>query len=320
MKCRVCGNDSGNTSFRLREMMFGYRDEFEYFECSRCGCVQIVDVPDSMAKYYPDNYHSFVPISRSNRLRRLLIAMRDRSAVTGRGLIGKLLSRSHPPNTALPSLAWLQPDRSARILDVGCGSGLMLNALGGLRFQSLLGVDPFLPGDVEYANGVKLLKATIHELSGEFDIITLHHSFEHLSDPEPTLEAVKARLAPVGHCIIRLPVSSSFAWKHYGPNWVQLDPPRHFYIHSVRSMGILAERAGFEIARVAYDSTAFQFWASEQYRRDIPLFDRRSYAVSPGASIFTQAEILAFEKRARELNDAGLGDQAVFYLKKASVA
>ncbi len=301
-------------------MMFGFRDEFEYFECSRCQCVQIVDIPDSMTRYYPDNYHSFVPISRSNRLRTLLIALRDGSAVTGRGLIGKFLARFFPPNSALPSLAWLQADRSARILDVGCGSGLMLNALGGLKFRNLLGVDPFLPADVEYANGVKLVKATIHDISGEFDIITLHHSFEHLSDPEPTLMAVNALLAPGGHCIIRLPVSSSFAWKHYGVNWVQLDPPRHFYIHSVESMKILAQRAGLEVVRVTYDSTAFQFWASEQYARDIPLYDDRSYLVSPVNSIFSKEEITTFERRAEELNSAELGDQAVFYLKKPSVA
>jgi hypothetical protein len=99
---------------------------------------------------------------------------------------------------------------------------------------------------------------------------------------------------------------------------VQLDAPRHFYVHSVESVKMLAERAGFELETVGYDSTAFQFWASEQYALDIPLYDTRSYLVSPKKSIFSKAQIATFEKRAIELNDAKLGDQAAFYLRKSS--
>jgi hypothetical protein len=83
---------------------------------------------------------------------------------------------------------------------------------------------------------------------------------------------------------------------------------------------ILADRAGLELSQVTYDSTAFQFWASEQYELDIPLYDTRSYLISPDKSMFTKREIATFERRAAELNDAGLGDQAVFYLTKPSVA
>jgi 2-polyprenyl-3-methyl-5-hydroxy-6-metoxy-1,4-benzoquinol methylase len=299
-------------------MMFGSREEFDYLECSSCGCLQIVDVPDSMSKYYPANYHSFAPIAQPSKLRKWLTKVRDSYAVSNRGALGKILSRYFPPNIALRSLPHLQHDRSARILDVGCGSGLVLNAMGNLGFSSLVGIDPFLSTDVEYDNGVKLLKKTIHEVSGEYDVIMFHHAFEHLPDPAPTLKAVHGLLAPGGECIIRIPTVSSYAWKHYGVNWVQLDPPRHFYIHSLRGVQILAEQTGLELSEVVYDSSAFQFWASEQYALNIPLYDNRSYAVAPKASYFTKEQIAAFEKRARELNHAKLGDQAVFYLRKPS--
>jgi len=78
---------------------------------------------------------------------------------------------------------------------------------------------------------------------------------------------------------------------------------------------VLAKQAGWEILQVVYDSTAFQFWGSEQYQRDIPLLDPRSYQVNPAASIFTRADIAAFESRARKLNEDGRGDQACFYLR-----
>ena len=318
MKCRICSNQSGNRSHTFREMMFGFRDEFEYLECSSCKCVQIAEIPASMSKYYPANYHSFAPISSQNRLRKWMVRKRNSYAVSNRSVVGKLLYRFIPPKIALRSLLALEMDQDARILDVGCGTGILLSALGDLGFRRLLGVDPFLNADVEYGNGVKLLKETIHEVRGEFDVIMLHHAFEHIADPAPTLDAVHKLLTPGGVCIIRVPTVSSYAWAHYGKNWVQLDAPRHFYIHSVESVKILADRAGLEVSTVNYDSNAFQFWASEQYAVDIPLYDDRSYLIAPKTSMFSRAQIADFERRAEELNRTELGDQAVFYLRKPS--
>jgi 2-polyprenyl-3-methyl-5-hydroxy-6-metoxy-1,4-benzoquinol methylase len=301
-------------------MMFGLREAFDYLECSNCKCVQIVDFPASMTRYYPADYHSFASIAPQNWLRKFFIRLRDEYAVSNRGLVGKLLSRFFPANIALTSLPPLRLDQTTRILDVGCGTGILLNALGELGFRNLVGVDPFLPADVEYPNGVRLFRKPLGEVRGEFDLIMFHHSFEHIADPDPTLKAVNELLSPGGHCVVRMPTVSSYAWQRYGINWVQLDAPRHFYVHSVKSLRILAGRAGLELSRVVYDSTGFQFWASEQYALDIPLNDARSYLVSPNKSIFTKRQIADFEKRAAELNDVGLGDQAVFYLRKCSVA
>jgi len=316
MKCRVCFNEKENKHYRLREMMFGSREEFDYLECSNCKCLQIIDIPASMSKYYRDEYHSFAPLPPQHRLRRFLSRARNSFALTNVGVLGKILSRYHPAHIPLKSLSPLQLDHGARILDVGCGAGMLLNALGDLGFTSLVGIDPFLTADVEYENGVQLFKKTIDQIDGEFDVIMFHHSFEHLADPRAALKAVNRLLAPGGDCILRIPTVSSYAWKHYGVNWVQLDAPRHFYIHSLESVKVLADHAGLELSEVVYDSTAFQFWASEQYALDIPLYDSRSYAVAPQASYFTKEQIAVFERRARELNQAKLGDQAAFYLRK----
>ncbi len=67
---------------------------------------------------------------------------------------------------------------------------------------------------------------------------------------------------------------------------------------------------------IAYDSTAFQFWGSEQYVRDIPLSDHRSYYVNPDRSIFTEKQMADYAACAAELNAHSRGDQAVFYLRK----
>jgi hypothetical protein len=109
----------------------------------------------------------------------------------------------------------------------------------------------------------------------------------------------------------------NFAWEKYGVNWVQLDPPRHIFLYTERAFRDLAERAGFIVERVVYDSETFQFFGSEQYIKDIPLTDPRSYRGVISESIFTQSQIDEWEALAAKLNAEGRGDQACFYLTKA---
>jgi hypothetical protein len=81
-------------------------------------------------------------------------------------------------------------------------------------------------------------------------------------------------------------------------------------------MRILSESAGFTIAKVVFDSYDMQFWGSEQYLKDIPLMDDRSYLNDPARSIFSKAQIEGYKKMSVELNEKGDGDQACFYLYK----
>lgn len=315
MKCKICGNEKENQIYEAREMMFGYKDVFHYFQCSQCNCLQIKDFPQNISKYYPDNYYSYQMSPYRNKIKKFLIGLRDNYALFDRGFIGKLLCIKYP-NKRLRCLSLLAVRKDTSILDVGCGTGDLLYSLREFGFKNLLGVDPFNAQDIEYANGLKILKKEIHDVKDKWDIVMFHHSFEHIPDPAKTLQTVTGLLAPNGHCIIRIPISSSYAWEHYGVNWVQLDAPRHFYLHSVESMHILADQAKLDLYKVFYDSTTFQFWGSEQYIKDIPLRDKQSYAENPRNSIFSKEEIYTFDKRAKELNEKDQGDQAVFYLRE----
>jgi hypothetical protein len=142
----------------------------------------------------------------------------------------------------------------------------------------------------------------------------MNHSFEHLEAPEAMLVEISRLLLPGHALLIRVPVAGKHAWREYGPAWVALDAPRHHFLHTEQSIRLLAERTGFELTEVRYDSTGFQFWASEQYRQDIPLADTRSHAGNPKGSIFTRKQIAEFDRRAAELNARGEGDTACFYL------
>jgi len=58
----------------------------------------------------------------------------------------------------------------------------------------------------------------------------------------------------------------------------------------------MTSKCGFMIENIDYDSKGFQLWGSEQYLRDIPLNDERSYNIDPKRSIFSDCDIKVFEK------------------------
>jgi SAM-dependent methyltransferase len=184
----------------------------------------------------------------------------------------------------------------------------------------VFGIDPYIEADIDYENGFSIKKCLISDMHNEmarFDLIMFNHSFEHMPHPDEVLNAAAAVLSDSGTIMIRIPTVDSHAWDHYRENWVQLDAPRHLYIHSRASLDILAAQAGLAITEVIYDSYSFQFWGSEQYIRDVPLESEQSFKnAGIHSSQFTQQQISEFERKAEELNKINLGDMAAYYLKK----
>ena len=323
-QCEICQNSSGNKIVVAREMMFGYRDKFEYLECSSCGCLQLRDKPANPGRYYPQDYYPTTRSVQRGALKRRLSHERAKYCLEGTSLIGKLLLRMYGRPTCgifgdPDYYVWLRKCHitfGSRIADVGCGAATLLHRLHADGFSDLTGIDPYIKSNIVFDAGFKVLKEEIYNLDEKFDLIMLHHTFEHLAEPLRVLQHLYRLLTPNGHVLIRIPIASSFAYKKYGTNWVQLDAPRHLFLHTIKSINILAAQAGFKLTEVAYDSTDFQFWASEQYIRDIPLKDERSYALNPAGSGFSREDILKFKEAARELNQKEAGDSACVYLHK----
>ncbi|HSY10491.1 MAG TPA: class I SAM-dependent methyltransferase [Candidatus Dormibacteraeota bacterium] len=312
MSCRICQSAEVSCTVIAREMMFGFRDPFSYFECAGCGCVQIQEIPADPSKYYPRNYYSF---QGNGAMERWLKKRWAACSYHGSDPIGSLIVTAFGKNAAVESVRRTGVKFDADILDVGCGDGDFLLQLHSLGFSSLTGVDPFLADDIVYKNGVRVLKKKLGEMTGQFDLITLHHSLEHMEDPAEILRQAGKILRTGGQVVVRVPVAGA-AWKRFRANWVQLDPPRHIFLPTVKSMEILAARAGLRLGQVVFDSTEFQFWASEQYQRDIPLRDPRS-------QLSLLKRLLAFGKMRRqrqlanEWNARGEGDAACFHFHKA---
>jgi SAM-dependent methyltransferase len=314
MICRICGNSENNKEFQIREMMFGFRDLFTYLECSECGCLQIAEIPTNMDKYYPSNYYSFHPMSASSLPERFLVRSRDRQVLFHTGFVGKLLSKRYP-NHSLELISKTGIDYRSRILDVGCGSGGLLFFLRNAGMRSLMGIDAYLSEEV-IEGEFNILRKNIGDLSNdqEFDLIMFNHSLEHIPEQLETLRKVYHMLARNGVCLVAMPLKTEYVWNLYGVNWVEIDAPRHFFVHTMRSFAILAEEAGFVIDDVIFDSTEFQFWGSEQYKNDIPLEADNSWRRNQKKSMFSRNKMREFKRMAEELNKAKLGDQATFYL------
>lgn len=322
-KCRICGAEGRHPTYVAREMMFGWRDEFTYFQCSKCGCLQIDEIPEDLSKYYPDNYLSFkasaLQFAQQRRIQSFIKSKRLDHYLGHNSMIGRLAMwlRGEPD---VPD-DWLKdvPLRAHyRMLDVGCGNGRRVLQWRHAGFADVMGVDAFINSDLRYGNGVQVLRKSVFELHDQYDFISMIHSFEHMPDPLKVLQATFQLLKPDRFLLVSIPVSSCLAWEKYGPDWVQLDAPRHLFLHSETNMTMLAEKSGFSVEKVIFDSSAFQFWGSEQYRQGIPLMDeKRSYRQNPEGSIFTQDMIREYEDRARELNRLHRGDRARFYLYKA---
>ncbi len=301
-------------------MMFGSRDEFNYIECAVCGCLQLDNIPSDISGYYPSDYYSLQPAfeKKSNKLAGYFKRRYAAHILGDENLIGKIYLKAHGIERHFEWLSRAGAGLNSGILEVGCGAGKMLLKLSVFGFKNLTGIDPFIVSDIYYRNGVKVLKRTLSEADGLFSFVMLHHAFEHILDPLDALKQLNRLMLPDGVALIRIPVADSYSWEHYGIDWVQLDAPRHTFIHTRKSMEILADKAGFKIMDVLCDSTAFQFYGSEQYINNIPLRDPRSYSVSAENSIFTKEQIKRFEEKAKKLNSEDRGDQACFYLRKVT--
>jgi 2-polyprenyl-3-methyl-5-hydroxy-6-metoxy-1,4-benzoquinol methylase len=312
--CRICGESSIAETLEVPELMFGWPETHRYNRCAACGCLQLESIPADMARYYGEGYYSYA-LHAPGGWRGRLAALRDRHLVFGGGLIGAALARAHTTSlfdSLVPLRPWLRP--GLRVLDVGCGSGGLAQRLRRIGLDAH-GVDPFIKADILDGATVLVRRARLEELDGRFDLLMFHHSFEHMPDAAGTLRAAAARLVPGGRLLVRVPLCDSEAFEHYREHWVQLDAPRHLYLHTQASLMALAQRCGFTCEQVVHDATAFQFWGSEQYRQGMVLLDSRSHAVDPKASSFTPAQIEAWEARSQALNAAGRGDQAAFYLR-----
>ena len=278
VKCRVCDWEGTAEKVTAREMMYGTGEAFTYFICSKCHCLQIETIPDDLGKYYGNDYYSYrVPDITNNNGER----------------------------------------KETRILDVGCGAGTWLCALAKEGYANLVGCDPFIETDLQYDNGVKIYKRTIHEMEGEFDWIRLNDSFEHMTDPHEVMDSIYKLLCIDGMAQISIPVFPNIAYDTFGVNWYQLDAPRHIVLYSREGFENMVRQNNLEILRINYNSVNSAFIRSFLYEKGIPYREQTEECIS---QYFSPEDINKCSEYAMEANEKEYGDYAIFSLKKVVTA
>jgi SAM-dependent methyltransferase len=304
MKCPICHNQENNSELIAKEMMIGTRDLFQYMACSNCGCLWLQEMPTNIAEYYPKDYYSFIKKNTSayEKFAKKEISL---SRLNKGSILGKILKPLYPNY-----LKWLNGyckiDFGSKILDVGTGTGRLLLEMNEFGFLNLTGIDPFIEADINYNKGVTVYKKSIEHIDERYDFVMLHHSFEHMLEPSSVIKKIKAILKPNGIALIRTPLADSYGYETYGANWVELDPPRHFFLHTQKSMRLLAAENELKIDHVMYDSSSFEIIESEKWKEDIPS--------SENGRMYSEKEKKKIDNFVNRLNQTEKGSRACFYI------
>jgi hypothetical protein len=81
-------------------------------------------------------------------------------------------------------------------------------------------------------------------------------------------------------------------------------------IPSTQGFLAAAQRSGFEVQEIIFDSTSFQFWGTALYEQGEKL---DSVKVS---TLFSEKQLVEWEQKAIQYNQIGVGDQACFFCVK----
>lgn len=310
MICPICNNDKNNSKFTIKEMQQGLREEFEYIECSNCGCLFIKEIPENMSIYYDNDYS---PHKHEYNLKEKLLdkiyAMYLNNNPFIKLIIGENVTITTKFWNSLISEGMIKKDSS--ILDVGCGDGKFLTTLKRGGFKDLTGIDLFID-EKNMKNDVKIIQSSLEDYcpKRKYDVIISNHAFEHMNNQLKNIKCFENLVNPNGIIVIRIPVKTKPVWDRYGVNWYQIDAPRHFLLHTVKSFRILCDKTNLVIEDIIFDSFEDVFFSCEKYSRNISRRDKEWDTFTLDEKTMNQ-----LKNEVRTLNENNEADQAIFVLK-----
>ncbi|MDC0598494.1 class I SAM-dependent methyltransferase [Gammaproteobacteria bacterium] len=146
----------------------------------------------------------------------------------------------------------LEKNADMKVLDIGCGSGLMLNALEEIGHAHGMDMsDDAINFSKEIFNGpVKkgLLPDQIPYEENFFDLITALDVIEHVDQDVESLQAMRSRLVDGGKAVITVP-AYMFLWSAFD------DLNEHKRRYTLTELKTKLNQAGFTIEKISYFNT-----------------------------------------------------------------
>jgi ubiquinone/menaquinone biosynthesis C-methylase UbiE len=147
--------------------------------------------------------------------------------------------------------------RNGALLEVGCGSGKLLNVARAVGFECH-GVEP--SGDARRtleSIGCRSYPYIDDVTTSDryFDVVVFDQSLEHIADPQGVLAVAVRLLKEGGLLVISVPNYTCNERRAFQGFWRHLDVPRHLYHFSPRAMRYIGDRFGLETV-----DSRFKFW------------------------------------------------------------
>lgn len=142
----------------------------------------------------------------------------------------------------------------ARMLDVGCDMGFLLDVAARDGFRELHGIEPN-PKARRVAEAIPgaVLSEKFYEDEdyppGSFDLITLIHVLDHLFDPREVVERALGHLRPGGILLAVVHNVRSLLGRTLGERFPVFNLYHHYFF-SKQTLRALCESAGFEVPAV----------------------------------------------------------------------
>ncbi len=117
------------------------------------------------------------------------------------------------------------------LLDVGCGTGTFLNVCQQAGWQ-VSGTEPDQAARTVANEKLRIkLESNLEALKSDkpFDIITMWHVLEHVSELNETVKRLRTLLSNSGTLLVAVPNCDSYDAQKFGPHWAAYDVPRHLY-------------------------------------------------------------------------------------------
>jgi len=228
--CGYCTSSKGIDSFPCTDTRGSH---WRWTRCASCGAISLTPrpTPAQLADAYDASYYGSADSKFEGPAERFIEHCRQGRA--------RRLARD------------LTPD--ARVLDVGCGNGGFLAALGSCGSFVLHGTE-LEGGSARRAarrTGIRLKVGTLESEdfpNESLDLVTLFHVFEHLTEPRATLEIIHRALKPDGRLVMSFPNISSVQARLFRGKWLHLDPPRHLFLFPTRQFESAMREFGFVVA------------------------------------------------------------------------